>query len=79
MYVRSDVQTALYNACVTITSTPGRRGFARDPQRGAQCQAWLDLFDTVLESSNSARRKPERVFSSWCARSSASLPNMPFI
>jgi len=58
------------NACVTnnVNAGPGR-GFARDPQRGAQCQAVLDLFDTVLESSKLRARKPEpRFFELVCTQ-----------
>jgi putative hydrolase of the HAD superfamily len=58
------------NACVTnnVNAGPGR-GFYRDPQRGAQCQAVLDLFDTVIESSKVGARKPEaRFFELACAQ-----------
>lgn len=58
------------NACVTnnVNAGPGR-GFDRDPQRGAQCQVVLDLFDTVIESSKIGARKPEpRFFELVCTR-----------
>ena len=58
------------NACVTnnVNAGPGR-GFDRDPQRGAQCQAVLDLFDTVIESSKVGARKPEpRFFELVCVQ-----------
>lgn len=58
------------NACVTnnVNAGPGR-GFERDPQRGAQCRAVLDLFDTVIESSKVGARKPEaRFFELVCTR-----------
>lgn len=58
------------NACVTnnVNAGPGR-GFDRDPQRGAQCQAVLDLFDTVIESSKVGARKPEpRFFELVCTQ-----------
>ena len=58
------------NACVTnnVNAGPGR-GFDRDPQRGTQCQAVLDLFDTVIESSKIGARKPEaRFFELVCTR-----------
>ena len=58
------------NACVTnnVNAGPGR-GFDRDPQRGAKCQAVLDLFDTVIESSKVGARKPEpRFFELVCTR-----------
>ncbi len=51
------------NACVTNNVNTGTgRGFDRDPQRSAQYQAVLDLFDTVIESSKIGARKPERRF-----------------
>lgn len=58
------------NACVTNNVNAGpERGFYRDPQRGAQCQAVLDLFDTVIESSKVGARKPEvRFFELACAQ-----------
>ena len=58
------------NACVTNNVNAGLgRGFDRDPQRGAQCQAVLDLFDTVIESSKVGARKPEpRFFELVCTR-----------
>jgi putative hydrolase of the HAD superfamily len=58
------------NACVTNNVNPGPgRGFGRDPQRGAQCQAVLDLFDTVIESSKVGARKPEpRFFELVCTQ-----------
>ncbi len=51
------------NACVTnnVDAGPGR-GFDHDPQRCAQLQSVLDLFDTVFESSKIGARKPERRF-----------------
>jgi len=58
------------NACVTnnVNAGPGR-GFDRDPQRGALCQAVLDLFDTVIESSKVGARKPEpRFFELVCTQ-----------
>ena len=58
------------NACVTnnVNAGPGR-GFDRDPQRGAQCHAVLDLFDTVIESSKVGARKPEpRFFELVCTQ-----------
>lgn len=58
------------NACVTnnVNAGPGR-GFDRDPKRGAQRQAVLDLFDTVIESSKVGARKPEpRFFELVCAQ-----------
>lgn len=58
------------NACVTnnVDAGPGR-GFDRDPQRGTQCQAVLDLFDAVIESSKIGARKPEpRFFELVCTR-----------
>jgi putative hydrolase of the HAD superfamily len=58
------------NACVTnnVNAGPGH-GFDRDPQRGAQCQAVLDLFDTVIESSKLGARKPEpRFFELVCTQ-----------
>jgi len=75
--VRSEMVRALRackqhytNACVTnnVNAGPGR-GFNRDPQRGTQCQAVLDLFDTVIESSKIGARKPEpRFFELVCTR-----------
>jgi putative hydrolase of the HAD superfamily len=51
------------NACVTNNVNAGAgRGVDRDPQRGAQCQAVLDLFDAVFESSKIGARKPEPRF-----------------
>lgn len=58
------------NVCVTnnVNAGPGR-GFDRDPQRGAQCRAVLDLFDTVFESSKVGARKPEpRFFELVCTQ-----------
>jgi len=58
------------NACVTnnVNAGPGR-GLGRDPQRGARCQAVLDLFDTVIESSKVGARKPEpRFFELVCTQ-----------
>ena len=58
------------NACVTnnVNTGPGR-GINRDPQRRMQCQAVLDLFDTVIESSKIGARKPEpRFFELVCTR-----------
>jgi putative hydrolase of the HAD superfamily len=58
------------NACVTnnVNAGPGR-GIDRDPQRSTQCQAVLDLFDTVIESSKIGARKPEpRFFELVCMR-----------
>jgi hypothetical protein len=40
--------------------------------------AWAPLR-AFRTHRNSAHANPNRVFSSWCARSSASLLNMPFI
>jgi len=51
------------NACVTNNVNAGAgRGFDRDRRRGAQCQAVLDLFDAVFESSKMGARKPESRF-----------------
>ena len=51
------------NACVTNNVNAGAdRGVDRDPQRGAQCRAVLDLFDAVFESSKLGARKPEPRF-----------------
>jgi putative hydrolase of the HAD superfamily len=51
------------NVCVTNNVNAGAgRGFDRDPQRRAQCQTVLDLFDAVFESSKIGARKPERRF-----------------
>ncbi|MGQ0577381.1 MAG: HAD-IA family hydrolase [Betaproteobacteria bacterium] len=58
------------NVCVTnnVSAGPGR-GFDRDPQRGAQCRAVLDLFDAVIESSKVGARKPEpRFFRLVCSQ-----------
>jgi putative hydrolase of the HAD superfamily len=58
------------NVCVTnnVNAGPGR-GFDRDPKRGAQCQAVLDLFDMVIESSKVGARKPEpRFFELVCTQ-----------
>lgn len=58
------------NVCITnnVNAGPGR-GFYRDPRRGAQCQAVLDLFDTVIESSKVGARKPEpRFFELVCTQ-----------
>ena len=51
------------NACVTNNVNAGAgRGIDRDRQRGAECQAVLDLFDAVFESSKIGARKPEPRF-----------------
>ncbi|MGH8596749.1 MAG: HAD-IA family hydrolase [Gammaproteobacteria bacterium] len=58
------------NACVTnnVNAGPGR-GIDRDPQLRARCQAVLDLFDAVIESSKVGARKPEpRFFELVCAQ-----------
>lgn len=58
------------NACVTNNVSAGpRRGFDREPQRAAQWQSVMDLFDTIIESSKLGVRKPEpRFFELACAQ-----------
>ena len=58
------------NVCVTNNVNAGTgRGFDRDPQRATQCQAVLNLFDAVIESSKVGARKPEpRFFELVCTR-----------
>jgi len=69
------------NACVTnnVAAGPGR-GVERNPARAIECEAILELFDVVIESSKIGVRKPEvRFFELACEQLGIAAPQAIYL